>query len=82
MLDETGWSQAAATGRTRRVPESTPMISATDANTRVNCPADGSPQAGGDPGQIERYSPPGPNLHKGSIRPILCVFIRDTLPFP
>ena len=58
------------------------MISAMEDSTRVTCPADGSGQSGGDPGHMERYSPPGPNLHAGSIRPILCVFIRDTLPFP
>jgi len=68
-------------GGTHRVPESTPNISATDDNTRVRCPADGSPDPGGDPGHMERYSPPGPNLHAGSIRPILCVFILDTLTF-
>jgi hypothetical protein len=66
-------------GGTRRVPDSTPMISAMEDSTRVRCPADGSSDPGGDPGHMERYSPPGPNLHAGSIRPILCVFILDPL---
>jgi hypothetical protein len=72
---------AVAAGGTHRVPESTPTISATDDSTRVKCPAEGSTGPGGEPGHIETYSPPGPNLHAGSIRPILCVFILDILTF-
>ena len=79
---ETSWSQdGVVAGGVRRVPESTPTISAMDDNTLVRCPADGSTQTGGDAGHTERYSPPGPNLHAGSIRPILCVVILDTLAF-
>jgi hypothetical protein len=50
-----GKSQDAGTTGTptRRVPESTPTISATDANTRVRCPAAGSLDAGHAAGHIE-----------------------------
>jgi len=68
-------------GRTHRLPASTPMISATDASTRVMCPAVGSLDSGHDAGHIEMYSPPGPNFTAGSIRPILCVVILDTSTF-
>jgi hypothetical protein len=53
--------------------------SASDARTRVRWPADGSSDNGGDAGHTERYSPPGPNLHTGSIHLMRYVSILDTL---
>jgi hypothetical protein len=49
-----GGSQDTVTpGATQRVPESTPMISATDASTRVTRPAVGSLDSGHIAGHIE-----------------------------
>ena len=76
-------SRAAVTSdaATHFVPESTPTISASDASSRVRCPASGSSAIGQSAGHTERYSPPGPNLHTGSIRPILCLSIPDTFSY-
>jgi hypothetical protein len=64
---------------THRVPESTPTISASDSSRRVRCPADGSSSSICPGGHTERYSPPGPNLHSGSIRLIRYISILGTL---
>ena len=76
-------SRAAVTSdaATHFVPESTPTISASDASSRVRCPASGSSAIGQSAGHPEKYSPPGPNLHPGSIRPILCLSIPDTFSY-
>ncbi len=65
--------------RTHRVPESTPTTSASDASRRVRCPADRSSSSTRPGGHTERYSPPGPNLHSGSIRLIRYISILGTL---
>ncbi len=70
---------AGAEAWTHRVPESTPTISASDASRRVKCPADGSSSSTRPGGHTERYSPPGPNLHSGSIRLIRYISIPGTL---
>ena len=70
---------ASVDARTHLVPESTPMISATEARTRVKGPRARSSSGGQTPGHTERYSPPGPNLHSGSIRLILYISILGTL---
>jgi hypothetical protein len=62
-----------------RVPESTPTISASDSSRRVRGPADRSSSAARPGGHTERYSPPGPSLHTGSLHPILYISILVTL---
>ena len=70
---------AGADARTHRVPESTPTISASDPSRRVKCPADKSSSSARPGGHTDWYSPPGPNLHIGSIRLNLYISILDTL---
>ncbi len=62
-----------------RVPESTPTISASDASRRVRGPADRSSSSTRPGGHTERYSPPGPNWHSGSILLIRYISILATL---
>jgi hypothetical protein len=58
-------------GRLHRTPDTTPMISARHESTFVSAPAEGSGNAKSEGGQVEKYSPPVPNLHTGSILPFL-----------
>jgi hypothetical protein len=50
------WSVAGGTADAsmRRVPASTPTISASDSSSRVRCPDDGSPGIDREGGQTER----------------------------
>lgn len=67
-----------AVSRTHRTPETTPMISARHDSTLPTGPPPGSPSGPSPGGHTEKYSPPGPNLHTGSIRLFLSAFILDT----
>ncbi len=57
------------------------MISARHDSTLPNGPADGSHDTDRPGGHTEKYSPPGPNLHTGSIRLFLYASILDTSHF-
>jgi len=59
----------------RRTPETTPAISARHKSTFVSAPAEGSAKVASPGGQTEKYSPPVPNLHTGSLRLLLSTSI-------
>ena len=70
---------ATAFSRRQRTPETTPAISARHKSTFVSAPADGSGNFTSSPGQTEKYSPPVPSLHTGSIPLFLYASILSIL---
>lgn len=65
-------------GRTHRTPVTTPTISTRHDSTFASAPAEGSQNATSEGGQVEKYSPPVPNLHTGSIRLLPYAFILES----